>query len=257
MKKRLLLLTIASISLACKKNIEKDPSKPEVKQETIKEKHIPEALSKVIEAHGGIKKWNKAQTLAYKFKGETHTTDLHSRKALVKANDYALGYDGKEVWIQQQDSTAFKKDPAFYYHLFFYFYAMPFVLADDGIIYNDADSMVYEGVSYPGIKISYNTGVGVSPEDNYFVYYHPETYQMAWLGYTVTYFSKETSSKVKMIRYNDWHNVDGFVLPKSITWYKKDTTDGVLKVTEKVVSFTEAKVSEAAMEQGFYNKQSN
>ena len=176
---------------------------------------------------------------------------------MVKANDYALGYDGKEVWIQQQDSTAFKKDPAFYYNLFFYFYAMPFVLADDGIIYNDADSMVYEGVSYPGIKISYNTGVGVSPEDNYFVYYHPETYQMAWLGYTVTYFSKETSSKVKMIRYNDWHNVDGFVLPKSITWYKKDTTDGVLKVTEKVVSFTEAKVSEAAMEQGFYNKQSN
>ena len=52
----------------------------------------------------------------------------------------------------------------------FYFYAMPFILADDGIIYEDVAALKFEGKSYPGIKISYESGVGESPEDEYILY---------------------------------------------------------------------------------------
>ena len=53
---------------------------------------------------------------------------------------------------------AIKGIPKFYYNLMFYFYAMPFILADDGIVYEDVKPLDIEGKSYPGIKISYESG---------------------------------------------------------------------------------------------------
>lgn len=256
MKKLLSIIALSITLFACNTSQEKDKKNPEEQQKkSAKVYDFPEDISKVLKKHGGIEAWDKNKTLSYKVKGEEHTIDLHSRKTTVTSENYALGFDGKEVWLAQQDSTAFKGNPKFYYNLYFYFYAMPFVLADDGIVYTDAAPFVYEGVSYPGIKIGYKADVGMSPEDNYFIYYNPETYQMEWLGYTVTYFSKKTSEKVKMIRYDNWEDVNGFLLPKSITWYKKDKEDGILKPTEKELPFSSALVSQAAMADGFYANQ--
>ena len=246
MKKLLFLCAFSVLVLACKTE-----EKKEIQKE-ISKVDYPVGLGEVFKKHGGLEAWKKANTLSYKIHEEEHTIDLHSRRTLVTGSNYTLGFDGKEVWLAQQDTTAFKKDPKFYYNLFFYFYAMPFVLADDGIIYEEVASFVHEGVTYPGLKIGYEPKVGMSPEDNYFIYYHPETYQMEWLGYTVTYFSKKSSAKVKMIRYNDWHDVNGFLLPKSITWYKKDENDGVLKASEKKVEFLAPLVSKATMAKNFF-----
>ena len=71
--------------------------------------------------------------------------------------------------MKSKDKTAYEGNPKFYYNLMFYFYAMPFILADDGIKYTDAEPLVFEGKSYPGIKISYEAGVGESPEDEYVI----------------------------------------------------------------------------------------
>jgi hypothetical protein len=40
-----------------------------------------------------------------------------------------------------------------------------------------------------------------------------------WLGYTVTYFTKEKSKEWSFIKYSDWQKVNGFKLPKRLTWY--------------------------------------
>ena len=97
---------------------------------------------------------------------------------------------------------------------------MPFVLADDGIIYQDTEPLVFEGNTYPGIKIAYDAGIGESPEDEYILYYNPETYKMEWLGYTVTFFSKEKSKEFHFIKYSNWQTFNGLVLPETLTWYK-------------------------------------
>jgi hypothetical protein len=101
----------------------------------------------------------------------------------------------------------------------FYFYAMPFVLGDDGINYSESEPLEFEGTTYPGVLISYEAGVGESPEDEYILYYHPETYKMEWLGYTVTYFSKEKGKEFHFIKYSDWQEVNGLFLPKTLSWY--------------------------------------
>ncbi|WP_417800836.1 hypothetical protein [Tenacibaculum sp.] len=250
MKKIVLLIAIALVSTACKKEVKKET----IKKEEVAISKYPKALEEVLKKHGGIEQWKKMKTLSFTLKNEEHTTDLHSRKTVVNSPEYSLGFDGKEVWLQQQDSTAFKGTPEFYYNLYFYFYAMPFVLADDGIVYSETKPLTFEGVSYPGIKISYKANVGTSPDDNYFIFYHPETKQMAWLGYTVTYFSKESTDAYKIIRYNDWENVNGLLLPKSITWYAKDENGQPTEPGREPIQFKMPLLSEASLANSFYEK---
>ncbi|OSY88196.1 hypothetical protein WH52_05270 [Tenacibaculum holothuriorum] len=255
MKKLIILITLTVFAFSCKK--EKSKEQPQQNQEVtkqVKEDKFPKELGKVFEKHGGLKNWREAKTLSFKINGEDHTTDLHSRKSAVNAENYSLGFDGKNVWLHQKDSMAFKGNPEFYHNLYFYFYAMPFVLADDGIVYSETKPLDFEGVSYPGVKISYEANVGVSPDDNYYVYFDPNKNQMAWLGYTVTYFSKKPSEKFNIIRYNDWENVNGFLLPKSITWFKKDEEGKPLEPARDPIVFSDGLISQAPLADSFFEK---
>ena len=117
---------------------------------------------------------------------------------------------------------------------------MPFVLGDDGINYKDVQPLNYEGKSYPGILVSYNAGVGESPEDEYILYFDPDTHRMSWLAYTVTFFSKEKSKKFNLIRYNDWENVAGVELPSVIKWHHY--TDGVVGDVRNEVKFVNSQL---------------
>ncbi|KAA5824550.1 hypothetical protein FPF71_10275 [Algibacter amylolyticus] len=183
----------------------------------------PENITKVFEAHGGLDKWNAMTTLAFTMEKpnglEVTTTNLKNRKALIDTPDHVIGYNGEDVWLLNKSDKPYKGKPRFYYNLMFYFYAMPFILADDGINYEDAEPLVFDDVVYPGIKISYENGVGESSDDEYVLYYNPETYKMEWLGYTVTYFSKEKGSELHFRRYNKWQEVNGLLLPESIVGY--------------------------------------
>ncbi len=185
-------------------------------------KNYPAELSTVFKAHGGLDAWKSKRTLIYDIpKGsvtETHTIDLQHRLDRIDTEAFSMGYDGKGTWILDPKG-AYEGNPEFYHNLMFYFYAMPFVLADPGIQYTKTPDLEFEGKSYPGLRISYGDGVGTSPEDEYFIHYDRETGRMEWLGYTVTYHSGQKSDNVKWIRYDDWDSFDGLILPRSISWY--------------------------------------
>ena len=248
MKNLCISFAVLLLVISCKPKEEKIEAKVDVY------KNYPEAIVKILKKHGGLSAWNNARVLSFKKGEETHTVDLHSRKSLVQGNNYALGFNGKKAWLQEKDSGNFKGNPEFYHNLYFYFYAMPFVLADNGIVYSETEAITFEGKEYPGIKISYKQDIGVSPDDNYFVYYNPETYQMEWLGYTVTYFSKEPSKKVNIIRYNNWEESTGFLLPKSITWYKKDEQGNIDKPANEPAVFMNPLVSQNQLADSFFEK---
>ncbi|MGC6431457.1 MAG: DUF6503 family protein [Jejuia sp.] len=229
MKHFVLLLVV--ICAACKNN--KTTSEPYSEENLdITTSIYPDNISNVFKAHGGIDNWNTFKGLTFEMElpegKEVTTTDLKSRKSLIETDKFKIGYDGEKVWIKQ-DSTVYKGNPKFYYNLMFYFYAMPFVLGDNGINYEDVAPLEFEGKIYPGIKVSYESGVGESPDDEYVLYYNNETYQMEWLGYTVTYFTKEKSKEFHFIKYSEWQTVNGFVLPETLTWYKTENN----KPTEK------------------------
>lgn len=212
----------------------------------------PEAIGKVWEAHGGLERWRKMESLYFEIasegENERNYVQLKDRRDRVEGENYTMGYDGKEVWLEAD--TAYKGNPEFYHNLNFYFLAMPFVLADDGINYSTAEPLEFEGVTYPGVGISYEAGVGTSPKDEYFIHYDAETYQMAWLGYTVTYFSGEKSDDVHWIRYTEWNEFNGLKLPTKLTWYNYE--DGLPTEVRNDKEFVNLELKEEPFEDGLF-----
>ncbi len=244
MRKIFLFGLIISI-LACKN---KTVSAPNFSGETLEEKPVtyPENISKIFSAHGGLETWEKMNMLEFTMKkpngDEVTTTHLKNRKSLIEMPNHSIGFNGEDVWLKSKDTMAYKGNARFYYNLMFYFYAMPFILADDGIIYENVAALEFDGKAYPGIKISYESGVGESPEDEYILYYNANTYKMEWLGYTVTYFSKEKSKEFHFIKYSNWQTVAGLALPETLTWYKYENNLPTEKRND--LQFTNIKLSQ-------------
>ena len=130
----------------------------------------------------------------------------------------------------------------FYHNLYFYFYAMPFVLGDPGITYSKVADLHFENKAYTGYKITYGSNVGDSPDDNYFVYFDKATRQMTWLGYTVTYGDDKPSTEIHYIKYTDWENVNGLLLPKKLQWY--DSENNLPVTPSNAANFENISVSE-------------
>ena len=255
--KNSLIFALVILFLSCKEQVKKTEST--VEMETVTDTEInppyPEALGKVFDAHGSLETWRSMKNLVYEIPksdySEIHTINLYSRLDRVDTPDYSMGFDGSNVWIDDS-AQKYTGDPVFYHNLMFYFYAMPFVLADEGIIYTETEALEFEGKSYPGIGIGYQQDVGTSPKDEYYIHYDPETNKMAWLGYTVTYRTGEKSENVKWIRYNDWLETSGVILPASITWY--DYEGRVLKEPKSTVQFENVRLSDQAREAAFFKK---
>ena len=201
----------------------KEPNVNSEKKE-VQQKVLPSYVSKVIDAHGGLDAWNSMRSMSYtidkKDGDEKQSINLKDRRERIERDQYNLGFDGKNYWTTAD--TSVNVNPVFYKNLIFYFYAMPFVAADDGIIYEEVPALEFEGVSYPGFKIGFESNVGVSPEDEYYIYYDAQTHQMKWLAYTVTYFSKEKSKKLGWRRYDDWTTVSGLKLPKTMARFESE-----------------------------------
>ncbi|MEQ8471219.1 MAG: DUF6503 family protein [Marinoscillum sp.] len=196
-------------------------------------------INKVFDAHGGYAVWEQMQAIRLVLEDEVHLISLKDRKILITNPEKQIGFDGEKVWVSP--GTADASGAHFYYNLYFYFFGMPFVLGDPGINYELLPSRELLGKEYTGIKASFESGVGNSSEDNYILWVDPETYKVEWLMYTVTYQTGESSDQYNLIRYSDWVDRKGLIVPQKLQWhvYKNDT---VGEVRNEVV-FTKIQLS--------------
>jgi len=219
-------------------------------------KTYPANIEKIFAAHGGLDRWNQMNNLCFEMEGrggvETHTTSLKDRRIHIENEKWTIGYDGSDVWLSQAEADAYKGNARFYHNLMFYFYAMPFVLADDGIQYETIPARELDGKLYEGIKVSYDDGVGDSPKDEYILFYDAETHLMSWLGYTVTYRSNEKSDKWSFIKYGTWNTVNGLTLPKSLTWYNVE--EGTPTSARNEMAFEKITTTETILEDAVFAK---
>jgi len=254
------LYALALLALVACKNQDKEtydiPPPPPPTYAQVDVSTFPENLQQVLAAHGGLQDWSEMRSMTYTMGEESHTTDLKSRDIIVEQEKTTIGSIDGKVWIAQ-DSTYFPPQRArFYHNLMFYFYAMPFLLADDGIVYSDAPALEMDGVTYPAIQVGYEANVGDSPEDEYILYYHPETHKMEWLAYTVTYGKNEKSTKFSYIKYNKWQEVNGLLLPEELTWYTVEDGKPVEARGEPRV-FSKVAVDRAGLDITMFEKPEN
>ncbi|MDT0554676.1 DUF6503 family protein [Patiriisocius hiemis] len=258
MKKITVLVFLTFSLIACKeqnKEVEVVDNS-QINSEEITTTSYPEDIDKVFTAHGGISTWNKMNNLCYEMDGrggkETHTISLKDRKVKIENKKWSIGHDGNNVWLLQNEKGAYKGNARFYHNLMFYFYAMPFVVGDEGITYTSIEETELDGSMYNGVKISYSAGVGDSPEDEYIIYYNQETNEMEWLGYTVTFRSGEKSDDWHFIKYDEWITKNGLKLPKKLTWYNVE--DGKPTDERNDLVFDNIIVSETELQDSMFKK---
>lgn len=260
MKKIIYVFLLAVVSVACKNETKPETTTvvevEELATETVITSIYPESITKVFNAHGSIDAWNKMQTLSFSIEKPTGkeviTENLITRAERIETPSYTQGFDGETLWVNEKDGKEFKGKPKFYKGLMFYFYAMPFVLGDDGIHYSETEALEFEGKTYPGILISYENGIGASSDDQYKIFYDAETGQMQWLAYTVTFGKGTGSPDFHFIRYNNWQTVNGLLVPQSIDWYKYE--DNTPTEKRNTVAFTDVVISEKAPESTLFTQ---
>ncbi|WP_185152515.1 DUF6503 family protein, partial [Fulvivirga aurantia] len=207
----------------------------------------PELLAKALEAHGGLDTWRNFGTLRYdkvssEGNSENHIINLYNRKVLIDRDTTQIGFDGKEVWVSPNLESFGSGSARFYHNLYFYFFGIPFLLSDPGIMYEDLGTQTVNGTDYRALKVSYGEGVGDSDEDLYIAHFNPETYKLELLLYTVTYYSGEKTENYNALAYSDWQQVNGLEVPKKFVGYKY--ADGKLGDKRYEASFDNVKFEE-------------
>lgn len=234
-------LTILSLAmlLACQPSQQKEKSELAKPTYQVPDHHSA-SLTQIFEAHGGYEQWSKMKSLSYTKGEESTITNLQNRKIRLESPQQTIGFDGENVWVTPDTVDASRA--RFYHNLYFYFYAMPFVVGDPGAYYEDVEPRELNGKMYNGIKVSYAENIGDAPDDNYILWIDPETNKMEWLMYTVTYRSGEPSDKYSLINYNQWEETNGLVLPKSLVWYTYN--DGQIGEQRSEAVFENVNISE-------------
>ncbi len=194
-------------------------------------------LSATFDAHGSLDHWKSFRTLTFDLiseRGEKRdtqhiSTDLQDRRELIRTATYDIGYDGTSYWKIMHDSSATNTDPRFMKNLQFYFFAMPFVLADPGVTATSLPPQSISNKMFDVIKITFGDSVGVAPKDQYILYVDPISKRLNYMLYSVTYFDPDRAEKYGALYYRDWQEVDGLLLPKvgeRFEWNAEDKSLG-------------------------------
>ncbi|MEM9339428.1 MAG: DUF6503 family protein, partial [Bacteroidota bacterium] len=192
-----------------------------------------------IEAHGGLEKWFSNGPLAFRFdyqpldggtrRDSYQVVDQWSVRAIheVAANrEMKYGWDGKNAWWYP-DTARVGVNPRFWSTTPFYFVALPFVLADEGVVLEMLEPKTYKGVTYDLVKATYKEGVGDAPDDFYVMYIHPETKLIGALRYIVSYpgfFPEGGHSPEKFMEITGTQTINEMTLPTGYGtyWFKNE-----------------------------------
>ncbi|NNK69875.1 MAG: hypothetical protein HKO96_05305 [Flavobacteriaceae bacterium] len=229
MKRIALIIMVFSMAWSCK-NDPKPNENTTVDEEVITESEPSEVtndgdvISKIAEAHGGMEKWNGLKSVYFEIERsdyqEKYTIDLDSRNVRIEYKDHILGKDGETLWVKNLGTEDFKGKAEDLHNFMYYLHFMPFIIMGDAKENGSAPVLTYDGKEFPGVAIKPDPEKsGKTENDEFIIYYNPDTYQMEWLAYKVNYFTESKEVLYTLIKYHDWETVDGLVLPSVVQWH--------------------------------------
>jgi hypothetical protein len=195
------------------------------------------AFAEPIEAAHGAEAWRAAAAVSadvtVTFGGQTAVdgrflvTPAVGRSRLELADGTVAVFDGERAWV----SPASAELPQARFHLLTwpYFLAAPFKLRDPGTHLEDLGTRPLDGVEHPAARLTFDPGVGDSPDDWYVVYRDPETGRLAALAYVVTYGRtlEQAEGEPHAITYHDFETVGGATVPTTWRMWSWSEEEGV------------------------------
>ena len=139
-----------------------------------------------------------------------------------------LVFDGERAWV----SPSAAKVPMVRFQLLTwpYFLAVPFKLRDPGTFLAPHGTRPLHGVPHETALLTFDAGIGDSPDDWYVVYQDPETDRLAAVAYIVTYgtTTAEAEKEPHVLVYEDYRTIDGVALATRWVMYNWSLAEGAV-----------------------------
>ncbi|MEL7089876.1 MAG: DUF6503 family protein, partial [Planctomycetota bacterium] len=153
-------------------------------------------------------------------------------KVRLELNDgTTIVYDGTAAWLSPADAAVPGPPARFHVLTWPYFVAVPYKLNDPGTNHADVGVKTVrdENEKLPGVKITFDAGVGDTPDDWYMAFADPDTGRLTALSYIVTYGTplEEASKKPSIALYDDFVEVDGVPFATTWTFHYWDPESGI------------------------------
>ncbi len=189
-----------------------------------------QVIDRMIEAHGGMEKWRSAPTVSFEVTVQPPgsvarvTVEQGARRAYhdYPATGSRMSWDGTQAW---SENWQYPVPPRFYALVNFYFLNLPWVAADPGVILSEPGTgrLWDDPTEYITVKMTFEPGVGDTPDDDYVLYIDPASYLLKAAEYTVT--GRPESNPPGILVYEEFITVDGLTVPAKASVYgKQDRT---------------------------------
>lgn len=139
-----------------------------------------------------------------------------------------LVFDGKKAWTSPADAK--HQSARFDLLTWPYFVAAPMKMRDPGTVLTVQHAMPLHGTPMTTAKLTFDSGVGDSPNDWYLLYADEMNHRLVAMAYIVTFGKKDIQEAQKephAITYEDFETIDGVVISTRWRFWHWDATQGV------------------------------
>ncbi len=152
------------------------------------------------------------------------------RVRMVLADGTLLVFDGEHAWVSPADAEVAGPPPRFHLLTWPYFVAAPFKLRDPGTHLEDMGLMTLRDQSMPAARLTFDSGVGDTPDDWYILYRDPQSHHLAAMAYIVTYgaSAEEAEKEPHAITYEQVKPIDGVAVPQRWRFWLWDAEHGLV-----------------------------
>lgn len=148
-------------------------------------------------------------------------------KVRLETGEAAVVWDGDDAWLTPADAEL----PRARFHVLTwpYFLAAPMKLRDPGTTLELLGEKTLQGETYSAARLTFDEGVGDSPDDWYLIYRDEETSRLAAMAYIVTYgtTAEEANQEPHAISYHDFQDVDAVFVPTLWKFWQWSEEEGI------------------------------
>ena len=230
------LLIIALLSIGCgyQGSSSSKPSKPK----ELPPRDVHPFTVAIEEAHQA-QNWFKHEAMQFEFAMRFGDNTLlaevtmdrdFGRVKFVTDKQESIVWDGEKLFLSPADAEW--SNPRFDIFTWPYFFAVPFKLNDPGTRLDSLGKSDQMGEAAEVIKLSFEEGVGDSPEDWYKVYRSDSSGLLVGMVYIVTYFSQDqakSEANPHAISYHNFAEFDGIKIPTEWRFWDWSDEEGLGK----------------------------
>jgi hypothetical protein len=159
--------------------------------------------------------------------GRMLTTPSMSRTRIELASGAVAIWDGEEVWVSPGGAEF--PEARFHALTWPYFLSAPMKLRDAGARLEPLGSKELRGEAFETARLTFDAGVGDTPDDWYVLYRNPESGRLAAMAYIVTFGTsrEEAEKEPHAITYDEFVDVEGVPIPTRWTFWMWSEEAGI------------------------------